>query len=139
MFALTHHERELLRRLGLDIGVFIACPESWIEDKQHGTHSGGGKGFDFQYTRKGVTGQWFEWFPERRNSAGHTSCYGELLREVTMPYTRLRKWRATLPASVLTQAMIWYRTHPENTRDLAALARLTAEQLADEPTLFDVD
>jgi hypothetical protein len=138
MTTLTHLERKLLRHLVRDIGPFLAAPMSWIENKRSSGHTGGGHGFNFQYSPKSVSGQWFEWLPENISKPG-ASCYGELLSEVTMPYARLDKWRRSLPTSVLDQAAVWWRTYPVNTRDLEALARLTLEQLADEPTLFDVD
>jgi hypothetical protein len=137
---LTAAERALLRAVHHEIGPCIACPADGIDDLRSGMHSGGGHGFNYEFGRTRITGRWYEWIPVKWASAGDWRPtgspivwrHGDLLREVTITYPRLELWIASLSAEVRVQALTWWRTYPENTRDLPRLNRLVVAQL--EPT-----
>ncbi|MEV4241703.1 hypothetical protein AB0J47_41910 [Nocardia sp. NPDC049737] len=131
--ALTADERALLRELHRDIGQLLATPTGAVAAWRDGEHSGGGGGFTFEFGRTRVGGRWHEWIPVEHWPDGRPRLWrsGRLLREVSITYTRLVRWAEALPAEVRHQALTWWRTYPDNTRDLAALARLTLAQLAD--------
>ncbi|WP_330253056.1 hypothetical protein OG874_00125 [Nocardia sp. NBC_00565] len=139
MTRLTENERDLLRRIPQYVGHCIADPEGGIEHLRDGHGSGGGGGFTYQFTKTAVTGQWHEWIPVAWATAGDRRPegqpirwrQGELLREARVSYGSLQQWCESVPAEVRDQALTWWRTYPEDTRDLAALVRLTLQQLAD--------
>jgi hypothetical protein len=154
----TATERALLRRIPQHIGQCISSPEHGIAYLRD-SHLGGGGGefttagavlLHYQCTRTTVQGQWHDWMPggwagpHPRRPTGEPIVFreGALLREARVSYTRLHRWCESLPADVRAQATTWWRTYPENTRDLGALVRLTLQQLADphptnDLTLFD--
>ncbi|WP_280394298.1 hypothetical protein [Nocardia brasiliensis] len=131
--VLTAPERALLRKVYDLIGPCIANTEYGIESMALGHRSGCGAGFAYRCTKKRITGQWHQWIVTDRWPDGSVknARKGRLLQEVSITYTRLAQWCDSLPEQVHAQALAWWRTYPENTRDLPALARLTLEQLAD--------
>ncbi|WP_063046262.1 hypothetical protein [Nocardia pseudovaccinii] len=136
---LTEDERALLRRVPQHIGHCIADPADGIEHLHDCHGSGGGGGFTYELTRTAIVGRWHEWIPVAWAKTGDRRPEGEpirwrqgaLLRQATVSYHRLNRWCESLTAEVRAQALTWWRTHPECTRDLAALNRLTLRQLAD--------
>lgn len=138
--TLTDDERALLRKLHRDMGQLIAAPYSAIDGWRPGTYSGGGWGFEFEFCKTRVTGQWWEWGPDQHRADG-TPCRwkkGQLLRSVSITYQRLHQWAESLPDDVREQAATWWRTYPVETRDLDKLGQLVLDVLADpepdEPT-----
>lgn len=139
--TLTSDERALLRARHRDIGELIASPSYAVEGFRTSSHSGGGRGFNFVFGKTRLTGEWWEWIPTHHWPDGTPRRwrYGELLRSVSITYTRLTQWVESLPADIRDQAVIWWRTYPEETRDLDKLAALVLDVLADpvpdsEPT-----
>ncbi|MEU3013358.1 hypothetical protein [Nocardia asteroides] len=131
--TLTDDERALLRKLHDDMGELIAAPYSAIEGWRSGTYSGGGWGFHFAFEKTRVTGQWSEWHPTHFQPDGAPWRWksGQLLRSVSITYHRLNKWVESLPTGIREQALTWWRTYPEETRDLDKLAQLVLDVLAD--------
>jgi hypothetical protein len=139
MGGMTENERALLRALPHDVGHCIADPGGAVEGWRAGHGSGGGGGFNYELTNSAIVAAWHEWVPVKW--AGPEDIRGEgvpigwrkgaLLREAKVPYMRLQRWCESLPAEVRAQAVTWWRTCPEDTRDIAALVRLTLQQLAD--------
>lgn len=145
MSEFTDAERALLRALNarITLGRFIASPEFGPENLRDGTLSGGGRGFSYEATKTALQGRRHEWIPDRWFPDGRIARWreGALLWEARVTYARLQRWAESLPPKVREQALIWYRTKPEDTRDLDALARLTlyAISLDDpEPKLFEI-
>jgi hypothetical protein len=134
--VLTGEEAALLRAVHHDIAPCVASL-GHLADLQEGTSSGGGHGFDYMFGRSKFTGRWCEWFPVRWASerdirpTGEPIYYrsGRVLAEVTMTYTRLRRWCESLPEDVRAQALVWWRTWPVETRDIPKLNRLVLDQL----------
>lgn len=138
---LTDDERALLRKVHRDLGELLASPADAIRDYRTSGHTGGGHGFDFRYSRENLTGWWWQWTPVQWAPDGTPTRWeqGELLRSVSITYDRLRKWAESLPTEVRADAATWWRTYPENTRDLGKLAALVLAQLDDtQPALFDL-
>ncbi|WP_162958765.1 hypothetical protein [Nocardia yunnanensis] len=137
--VLTGPERALLRKVYDLIGPCIASTEYGIEYMARGYRSGCGGGFAYKCTKKRITAQWHEWIVTDRYPDGSVkkARKGRLLQDVSITYTRLAKWCDSLPEQVRAQALTWWRTYPEDMRDLPQLYRLTLEQLAEpeEPQL----
>ncbi|MGY4103452.1 hypothetical protein ACW2Q0_28395 [Nocardia sp. R16R-3T] len=136
----TPAELELLGQLAHRIGHCIADPDDAIQHLRDGHGCGGGAGFRYEFTQTAILGHWHEWIPvawaasDDIRPAGQPIKWreGALLREARVSYRRLQRWCESLPAEVRAQALTWWRTYPENTRDLAALIRLTRAALASE-------
>lgn len=135
----TENERALLRYLPISVGHCIATSDDGIQHLQDGHISGGGHGFTYEFTKTAIVGRWHEWIPVRWASAGDRRPEGQpirwregaLLHEARVSYGRLKLWCESLPAEVRAQALVWWKTYPEDTRDLEALERLVLAQLAD--------
>ncbi|MEU7631784.1 hypothetical protein AB0C34_17605 [Nocardia sp. NPDC049220] len=129
----TGGERALLRELHWDVGQLLAAPLRAVAAWQAENRSGGGGGFSFEFGRTRVDGRWYEWTPVEYWPDARPRRWrrGLLLREVSITYTRLQRWVEAQPGEVRDKALTWWRTYPDNTRDLDALARLALAQLAD--------
>jgi hypothetical protein len=146
----TPTELDLLRAVHTDIGHCIANPASAIEGFRDGHRSGGGGGFQFEFTKTALVGQWHEWMPikwaaaDDRRPTGQPIRWraGALLREATVSYRRLERWCAEMPAGIREQALIHWRTYLVDSRDLPALTSLTLAaingEFGAEPALFDL-
>lgn len=135
MTQLTENERALLRHLALDVGNCIADPEYGVQHLRDSHGQGGGHGFTYRLGPTAIVGRWHEWVPVAWDAGHHDRPIrwreGALLREAKVSHRRLRQWCESLPAEVRAQALTWWKTSPEDTRDLEALRRLTVQQLAD--------
>ncbi|WP_280186430.1 MULTISPECIES: hypothetical protein [Nocardia] len=147
----TADERALLRRVPQWVGHCIANPAGGIQAIRDSHGAGAGGGFHYQFTKSAVIGQWYEWTPVawateddiRPTGTPIEFRAGVLLRDARVSYARLQQWCQSQPAGVRAQALVWWRTYPENTRNLGALVQLTLQQLAEpepatELTLFDL-
>ena len=78
-------------------------------------------------------GEWHEFIEIEWYADGSPKLWrrGEQLGEAKITYRRLAQWCESLPAEVRAQALTWWRTHPEDTRDLGKLRALVRDQLAD--------
>lgn len=129
----TDTERALLRKIVDRVGPVIASPDYEIKSLISSEGFRGGHGFECRFTKTAIVATWHEfieaaWFPDGRPKQWR---YGQQLGDATITYARLSKWARSLPAEVRAQAVVWWRTYPEDTRDLAALAELTLGLLAD--------
>lgn len=138
----TADERALLRKLHTCLGELLASPDSALWRYRQAEHSGGGHGFGYEFGKTAVSGTWHEFLVADTFPDGEPRMWrrGALLRSARITYARLRAWRDSLPPEVLADAVTWWRTYPECTRDLGKLSALVLEQLAEpEPeTLLDL-
>jgi hypothetical protein len=132
----TDTERDLLRELRRHVGHCIAAPEDAIYGFKDGHESGGGHGFEYEFGRAAITGRWHEWHLVARTVSGRPGKWhkGRLLREARISYAQLHRWCAGQPADVREQAVINWRVHPVETRNLPALERVALAAIdADAP------
>ncbi|WP_067573658.1 hypothetical protein [Nocardia acidivorans] len=127
----TATERALLGRFAGDVADVIASPEYTIEGFRHSRGGGGGRGFEFQFTRTAIEGTWHEFIPDRWHGNGepYRWRYGRLLAQASVTYGRLTRWVESLPATVREQVSTWSRRHPVDTSDYRALSVLLADLL----------
>jgi len=146
--SFTPTERILLRRHPVDIGAFLCSGEYEIARWKEGEREGGGHGYRHRWTKTAIEGSRHEWLVDARYKDGRPWRWrdGELIWSARITYTRLLRWRATLPFGVLHAARVWYRMWPAETRDLPRLADLVLRVLAEpepaepaELVLFDLE
>lgn len=135
--TLTDDERALLRAAHGCLCYPVAVPDSGIDHLRLSETHGGGPGFVYACTRVGIEGTWTESGPDPDRPGRHRT--GPVLRRAAIRYTRLRAWVVSLPADVRAQALVWWRVHPVETRDIPRLHQLILAQLTDpvpddEPT-----
>lgn len=130
---MTTPERMLLRRIPIEVGMCIAAPGYGVDQLRLSHHASGGHGFNLECGPSSMIGRWHEWLEDawRENGKPYRWRHGRLLREVRISYPRLQKWAESLPADVREQALHWWQTSPEYTRDLDKLQELALAQLAD--------
>lgn len=140
----TPVERELLRRHAVPVGAFISSGEYEIARWREGEREGGWRGYRHRFTKTAIEGTRHEWLVDARREDGTPWRWrdGELIWSARITYTRLLRWRETLPFGVRHAARVWYRMWPVETRDLDQLEALVLRVLAEpeEPTelaLFD--
>ena len=131
----TDNERDLLRNIHHHLGHVLANPAGGVEHLRSGHGSGGGAGFSYEFGSTAIRGEWHEWIPDRWRSDGRACRWrrGELLHTATVSYARLQAWAEALPAGVRAKALTYWQTHPECTRDLAALDRVTLAAIDRRP------
>ncbi|QAX92868.1 hypothetical protein KNU39_gp57 [Gordonia phage Mutzi] len=112
--TLTADEVDLLRDAHRIIAPIVAT--SSMTDHVRSTMCGGGNGrFCYEVRGNKLTGWWpSQWKPER---------------EASITLTRVRKWADSLPDDLRARALVAWRVHPVNTRDIPALYRITLEAI----------
>lgn len=146
---LTDDEQFLLAHLSCDVGRLIATPAAAISAFRDGHCSGGGGGWEYRFTKKGIEITLYEWLINTRFDPGwcprdcerkdthaadgfqHVKNWrrGRVELQATITYGRLQRWAEQLPQDIRDRALIAWRTWPENTRDLAELRRIALEAL----------
>lgn len=129
----TPIERALLLAVHHDLGQLIASPKYAIEGWRTSGRSSGGHGFNCKFTGSAIEATWHEFLEDRWREDGtpYVWRHGALLAEARITYGRLQRWAESLPEPVRAQAITWWRTYPEDTRNLVALSRLVLQVLAE--------
>jgi hypothetical protein len=131
----TDNERDLLRNIHHHLGPVLANPAGGVEHLRSSHGSGAGGGYTYTFGSTAIRGEWREWTPVQWRPDGRACRWrsGELLRTASVSYARLEAWALSLPAGVRAKALLHWQTHPEWTRDLAALDRVTLAAIDRRP------
>lgn len=142
--TLTDTEVRVLRECWGDLGYIIANPPAGIRHLRDSHSHSGGRGWQRWIGENRINVEQHEFIPDviRECRPGcddgeffHTPGgehierwrYGALLFEGSITLPRVQQWAESLPAELRARALVAWRTHPENTRDLAELNRITRE------------